>query len=230
MNSHQLIAVLGILALIILLVALVVKIFRKKTNEKIAMRGVTIFFCVLLFCFILVSSYLFLYMYSVDEGAKKYCQNNDISAKYLVDNALAMNDVFRKFECIVGTLEGLKHREVYLRLCLAEKTENRDLAIQEYRRVLNLESSNFTARANIAYLLFMSGLYDASIYHYQILVNTPPPEINWTYYIHMGRAYMTLFDKDKAIESFQKALEHGAQEDVVSAYLKMVNSKREDCP
>lgn len=201
----------------------VIKLVRKKQEDKAATIIFRVAIIVMLLISVCISSSIAVYLYFVETGLKKYCSNNDQTASWYIEKALAMNNMIHKAENMIGPLNIAMKEEIAMRLCLAHQASfNKDStrAIEEYLNVLKLDNNSYMARRNVANLFFLTRHYEQAIYQFQKLVQMTPPELNGSYYLDMGKAYIILQNKDKAIENLNKALEYGEDEEVISTYLQ----------
>ena len=88
-------------------------------------------------------------------------------------------------------------------------------AIKEYQEILAFDNANFDATIGIADILFSLRDFVQAKHFYKKAINFEPHEKNSDYYIKLGRAYMVLLDNEQAIKSFNKALELGADENII---------------
>lgn len=206
-----------------MLIVQVIKLIRNRTHNQIASNFIGFTIIIISVIVIFVGSSIAVYLFFVETGLKEYCANDDETARSYIDKAIAMNELIHKFENILGPLNIAQNEEIAMRLCLGQKaTANRQYSrsIEEYLKVLNLDSDNYMARRNMADLLFLSSRYEEAILHYQRLVQMTPPELDARYYLDMGKAYIILRNKDKAIKNLKRARELGANKAIISTYLE----------
>lgn len=86
-----------------------------------------------------------------------------------------------------------------------------EVAESHFRRALELDPDEFDARMNLSAILIHDGRHPEALYHCQILIDDPTFPAPWRALNNQGRAQLELGELSEARESFERALDYGAE-------------------
>lgn len=208
----------------ILAIYLLLKTYKLLKNNGTNYLKVTfsVFLLIFLVFFIGIVSILTSYNYLCQRGTELIIQKERHLAIKPLERALYIRsktgNLAKLLDNKVFGVPLLFYPENAVRMTLANnyyQLKDFDMAIEEYQKVLFVDSNNFEAISGIAESYFLMNDINKSKLFYQKLITTLPEEQNFDYYFEMGKAHIVLKNFKNAIDNFNVALKFGEKEDII---------------